>query len=1352
MAVVTAVFGIFSCIACFVLCPEYTEEELAAFGGYDVEQAKENVPIGTFLKSVLKNKYLVMYTIINFLYMMILMSSFGVGQYYFQYVFGNLATFSIVMAMSALMLPIYIFIPKICKKFGVASVISGTMMIACVGVIIRLFAPALLPAQCIGYLCVSLPNIFVACVGSHGYTGFYVDLTDKLRIGEDNEIKVVADNTQTPNSRWYSGSGIYRNVNLLVGDKRHVKLDGVKVVTERIHPAVISVQTEVDDVHADGFHGDGSHDAGLNQETAFADLDVKVEVYEYHKGFDTTGKIKALEDGDVPVATGSGTDCRIEMGDAALWNEEFPNLYQVRVMLMEGEKLVDEQSVVTGIRTLEWNAEKGMVVNGKSVKLRGGCIHHDNGILGACAPYAAEYRKAKILKRAGFNAIRSAHNPIGKEMLAACDELGIYVMDEAFDQWQFPKLDYDYALYFDKEWEKDCLAMILKDRNHPSVIMYSIGNEIGDTGKASGKEISHRLSRFFHKHDATRPTTNGINPTVSAMGGTPGAKNVTESDVVNPYEESAGSQATASLLANMIATVAPFISKLLGKPKKVEKLLKPCFDELDIVGYNYAEQCYEPHHEWAPKRIMVGSETYPQSVAERWPMIMRSPYVIGDFMWTAMDYLGEAGIGVPIYGKSRGGFNRPYPCVSGGCGAIDLIGHVDTEGYHAAIAWGWYKKPYIAVRPLNHVGEKYFFGMWRGTDAVASWSWIGMDGRMAEIEVYSEGKSVELLALQSRDIVRWQVRLTDENGKEGKWSEEAVFEMGLLEAKDWKAKWVMGGYDHDKDAKVRYSVDCFKKEFHLKGEVEKARLYATACGMYEVRINGRKAGGWVLAPGSTAFQKRVHYQTYDVTELLGIGGQGQHSENQPGSRARQKGQERQESWERRADEARQVLTIELADGFYASRQGVFGKAKPYGYEPKVCAQLEILYANGTVEVIGTDETFSWSNDGAIRQSDLKDGEIVDYNFEPSYSRHALGTAYEGIVCASNSVPVQEMEHFSNPRVIHCPDGNTVLDFGQNIAGYMEAALQGPKGHKCSMVLGERLNEDGNFSYTNISWEGEYTTCHFQTNDVICDGARHTYKPKFTVMGFQYVLLLDWPEEVVAENFTAIAVYSKMNETFTFSSSEGGAGWGDAMILIPYYYWKRYGDDALICEFWEEMERCFAFYKRRMGKRNLLSLFHPKRSKYDKYLCACGRDFGEWTEPDDCAPPKSKMMIPMAEEATAYLAYTANLMRKMASHFGKAEEAKIYKEVAVNTTKAYNYYFVKGGDISTNRMCKYVRPCGLGLAQGKSREKLLQKIVDLNREREYKIGTGFLTTPFVFEMLSEAGVLDAGHYEIECAGR
>lgn len=557
----------------------------------------------------------------------------------------------------------------------------------------------------------------------YGYTGFYVDLTDKLRIGEENEIRVVADNTQTPNSRWYSGSGIYRNVNLLVGEKRHIRPDGIRVVMESIHPAVISVHTDVENTEG---------------------LEINTEIYEYRKGFDTTGKIKVLDGSEVPVAAGSGADCRIEIQDAKLWEEDHPNLYQVRVRLLEHGRTVDEQSVVTGIRSLQWSADQGIQVNGRSVKLRGGCIHHDNGILGACAPYAAEYRKAKILKGAGFNAIRSAHNPVSKGMLCACDELGIYVMDETFDQWQSPKTSYDYALYFDQEWEKDCLAMIEKDRNHPSVIMYSIGNEIGDTGKESGKELSRNLSQFFHKNDPTRPTTNGINPVVSAMGGTPGAKNVTQDDIVNPYEETAGSQATASLLANMIVTVTPFISRMMGKPKKVEKLLKPCFDEIDIVGYNYAEQCYEPHHEWAPERIMVGSETHPQDVAERWPMIEKNPYIIGDFMWTAMDYLGEAGVGVPIYGTKRGGFNRPYPCISGGCGAIDLIGHMDTEAYYAAIAWGRYHKPYIAVRPVNHSGEKYFFGMWRGTDAVAGWSWPGMDGRMAEIEVYSEGRNVEL--------------------------------------------------------------------------------------------------------------------------------------------------------------------------------------------------------------------------------------------------------------------------------------------------------------------------------------------------------------------------------------------------------------------------------------------------------------------------------------------------------------------------------------------------------------------------------------------------------------------------------
>lgn len=579
----------------------------------------------------------------------------------------------------------------------------------------------------------------------YGYTGFYVDLTDRLKIGEDNEILVVADNSQTPNSRWYTGSGIYRNVNLIVGDRRHILPDGISVRTVSVGagsaPAVIEVAVKV------------SREA--------EECQVEIEVYEAGKA-DDAGKANQREanqreadqrkdkqgkesDSDRKLAaSGTGNPCRIEVPRAKLWDAEHPNLYTVKVNLKKDGEICDTQEIVAGIRTLSWSAAGGLQVNGKTVKLRGGCIHHDNGILGACAFDKAEYRKIRLLKEAGFNAIRSAHNPCSKALLAACDRLGMYVMDETFDQWQMQKTDYDYGLYFDEEWQKDLEAMIRKDRNHPSVVIYSIGNEIADTGKESGAKISRMLTEYCHEMDGSRPVTNGINPVVSTMGGALNNGKTTKDDVVDPYQETKNAQATASLLANMIATAAPFISKMMGKPKKVEKLLKPCFDEIDIVGYNYADHCYEPHHEYDPKRIMVGSETYPQSVAMRWPLIEKRPYIIGDFMWTAMDYLGEAGIGVPLYGTTRGGFNRPYPCVSGGCGVLDLIGYREAESYQAAAAWGQYHKPYIGVRPVNHSGEKYFFGTWRGTDAVSSWTWPGCEGRNAEIEVYSEGAQVEL--------------------------------------------------------------------------------------------------------------------------------------------------------------------------------------------------------------------------------------------------------------------------------------------------------------------------------------------------------------------------------------------------------------------------------------------------------------------------------------------------------------------------------------------------------------------------------------------------------------------------------
>ena len=651
-------------------------------------------------------------------------------------------------------------------------------------------------------------------------------------------------------------------------------------------------------------------------------------------------------------------------------------------------------------------------------------------------------------------------------------------------------------------------------------------------------------------------------------------------------------------------------------------------------------------------------------------------------------------------------------------------------------------------------------------------------------------------SLKSRDRVQWRVRLTDESGVTGVWSGWASFEMGLLEKSDWKAEWIMGDYVHDPKPEVRYPADCFRKEFSYREKLKRARLYITACGVYEAKLNGQKVGDRILTPGSTAFQKRVHYQVYDVTDQI-------KEEN--------------------------VLEIELADGYYASKMGCFGQVKIYGYETKVLAQLELTGENGDIKYITSDKQFSWSDDGPVRYADMKDGEDIDSRKEPSYTGYAKETEYKGIVCADNNVPVHEKEIFVMPEILHCPDGHTVLDFGQNMAGYLEFSVCGKNGQKISVVCGEKLDERGNFTTKNISLKADYDKERLQRVNFVCNGTRQTYKSKFTVMGFQYVLLLGWPEEVRPENFKSIAVYSDMDMTGHFTCSdesinrivkntlwsmkgnfldvptdcptreragwtgdaqlffntgnylmdqaaffrkwlqdvedvqkkngmiyninpsnpkgnnlidwlsvEGGVGWGDAFLMIPYYYWKRYGDDLMIRAHWENMKRCFAFYAKRIGKRNLFTLFRPGYGKDSKYLCACGRDFGEWTEPEDCAPSKMSLMYPHPEEGTAYIAYDAGIMAEMAEHLKEETLAKEYQNLHRHLKETYQHYFLGDGNFVTDRMAKYVRPCALGLAEGKVRENLLKNIVRLNRERGYRVGTGFLSTPFVMELLTEAG--------------
>ncbi len=451
------------------------------------------------------------------------------------------------------------------------------------------------------------------------------------------------------------------------------------------------------------------------------------------------------------VATGTGARCEVAIPDAHLWDEEHPNLYQAKVSLVRGDEILDVAEERFGIRKIELTTTEGLKINGRAVKLRGGCVHHDNGVLGACGFAAAEHRKARILKEAGYNAIRSAHNPISTAMLNACDELGLYVMDEAFDTWHMNVGLYDYALGFDEDWQKDLGGMVLKDLNHPSVILYSIGNEIKDTAFEAGIELAEKMTKLCHDLDGSRPVTCCVNLLLNVLaqkGVEPKLSDkheLSKQDVTDPLAEDKDSKMGGSVLINIMIATGPLLMKFVMTPKAAGKATQGTYSKLDIAGYNYGSDVYLKHLEMYPDRIIVGSETRPPEITKNWALVEKDPRIIGDFMWTAWDYLGEGGAGVTDYQKNTGTYTKPYPIATAGTGAIDLTGFRDPFAYLAAIVWGKYDRPYIGVRPLNHAGEKAYFSRFRTTDAVNSWAWTGCEGRKARVEVYSRGRSVELI-------------------------------------------------------------------------------------------------------------------------------------------------------------------------------------------------------------------------------------------------------------------------------------------------------------------------------------------------------------------------------------------------------------------------------------------------------------------------------------------------------------------------------------------------------------------------------------------------------------------------------
>lgn len=589
-------------------------------------------------------------------------------------------------------------------------------------------------------------------VGGHiyGYSNFYVDLTDKLLIGKGNRIKVDVNNSQTPNSRWYTGSGIYRNVNLVVGERAHILPDGIRITTKSYQPVVLEVEIE------------------RSAEAVRVDAIVQLKVKKDGKEVSTVQNRLAC--------AASNIIYELSISDAELWDAEHPNLYELQVTLSHEGIVLDEAVENFGIRKLSWSAETGLCCNGEMIKLRGCCIHHDNGPLGACEFEETAYRRIQILKESGYNAIRSAHNPISRQLLKACDELGMYIMDEFSDVWKGAKNPYDYSLYFDTEWEKDVTAMVRKDYNHPSVVMYSTGNEVYDIKKTQGAIVNEKIAKLLRSLDGTRPITNGIN--VLAAASKPKNKPIRLSktspeDEVDPCRAGKPSPLVGSKLMNIIITFLPFLQSLI-KPEQIENNLKEFIKPLDMVGLNYGMHLTESLHKVNPGRIIVHSETFPRSIGKTWPITLKNKHAVGDFMWTGWDYLGEVGIGVVQYGRQPKRFNKPYPCIGGGVGSVNLAGFIEGQGHYTAVVFGVEKHPYIGVRPLNHAGEKSQMGQWRGTDVVNSWSWTGCEGKMAEIEVFSDEAQIELIlnnkSLGKQPVVDYTARF------------KTIYQPGLLQA------------------------------------------------------------------------------------------------------------------------------------------------------------------------------------------------------------------------------------------------------------------------------------------------------------------------------------------------------------------------------------------------------------------------------------------------------------------------------------------------------------------------------------------------------------------------------------------
>jgi len=527
----------------------------------------------------------------------------------------------------------------------------------------------------------------------YGYTSFHCDLTSYLLHGRENRIRVFVNNSAQPNTRWYSGSGIYRHVWLLVGDSIHIPPWGVYVTTPKVSPesSIVSVRT-------------------LVENTGSENVNVKVRSTLLAASGSEAGKVEA--ELNIPAKGSAESVQTLEVVSPNLWSVENPYLYTLRSEILRDGMVVDKTDTKIGIRSISFDARNGFRLNSVPIKLRGGCVHHDCGLLGAAAYDRAEERKVELLKANGYNAVRCAHNPPSPAFLDACDRLGMLVIDEIFDCWREAKNPNDYSVYFEEWWQRDLASMILRDRNHPCIIMWSIGNEILEiTGFSEGYAYARRLADFIRSLDNTRAITSAL----------------------------------AEFPLYSLTTIDPDGNRRISDELWIEHSSKFA-EPLDIVGYNYMVQRYDKDGKNFPGRVICGTESFPQAVYDCWEAVEKLPYVIGDFVWTAIDYLGEAGIGRASYEEEKDfPFHGHYPWHQAFCGDIDICGFKRPQSYYRDCVWGISRAPYIAVHRPENYGKKPRITPWGWPDVVSSWTWPGYEGKPTVVDVYSSNSEVELL-------------------------------------------------------------------------------------------------------------------------------------------------------------------------------------------------------------------------------------------------------------------------------------------------------------------------------------------------------------------------------------------------------------------------------------------------------------------------------------------------------------------------------------------------------------------------------------------------------------------------------